>query len=41
MEKKANISIQPTKFITKKTEIKVEQTDWHRVTAWGKTIEIY
>jgi single-stranded DNA-binding protein len=30
------LALQPTKFITKKTEIKLEQTDWHRVTAWEK-----
>jgi single-strand DNA-binding protein len=39
-KKLANISIATNEVYYKENGDKVEQTDWHRVTAWGKTAEI-
>ena len=39
-KKLANISIATNEVYYKDNGDKVEQTQWHRVTAWGKTAEI-
>jgi len=39
-KKLANISIATNEVYTNQKGEKVEQTTWHRVTAWGKTAEI-
>ena len=39
-KKLANISIATNQFYFKDYGFKVEKTEWHRVTAWGKTAEI-
>lgn len=39
-KKLANISLATNEVYYKENGDKVEQTDWHRVTAWGKTAEI-
>lgn len=38
--KVANITIATNEFYYNEKGDKVEQTEWHRVTAWGKTAEI-
>jgi single-strand DNA-binding protein len=38
--KLANITIATNDVYYKENGDKVEKTDWHRVTAWGKTAEI-
>jgi len=38
-KKLANISIATNEVYYRENE-KVEQTEWHRVSAWGKTVEI-
>jgi single-strand DNA-binding protein len=38
--KLANLSIATNEKYTNDKGEKVEQTEWHRVTAWGKTAEI-
>ena len=39
-KKLANISIATNEVYYKDNGDKVEKTEWHRVTAWGKTAEI-
>ena len=39
-KKLANISIATNELYYKENGDKVEKTEWHRVTAWGKTAEI-
>ncbi|POS01864.1 single-stranded DNA-binding protein [Flavobacterium croceum] len=39
-KKVAQISIATNDFYYKENGDKVEQTEWHRVTAWGKTADI-
>ena len=39
-KKLANISIATNEVYYKENGDKVEQTQWHRVTAWGKTADI-
>jgi single-strand DNA-binding protein len=39
-KKLANISIATNEVYYKENGDKVEKTEWHRVTAWGKTAEI-
>jgi single-strand DNA-binding protein len=39
-KKVANITIATNDYYTNDKGEKVEQTEWHRVTAWGKTAEI-
>ena len=39
-KKVAQISIATNDFYYKENGDKVEQTEWHRVTAWGKTAEV-
>ena len=39
-KKLANISIATNEVYYRENGDKVEQTQWHRVTAWGKTAEI-
>ena len=39
-KKVANITIATNDFYYNEKGDKVEQTEWHRVTAWGKTAEI-
>ena len=39
-KKIANISIATNEVYYKENGDKVEKTEWHRVTAWGKTAEI-
>ena len=39
-KKVANITIATNDFYTNDKGEKVEQTEWHRVTAWGKLAEI-
>lgn len=39
-KKLATITIATNDFYYKENGDKVEQTEWHRVTAWGKTAEI-
>ena len=39
-KKLANISIATNEFYYRENGDKVEKTEWHRVTAWGKTAEI-
>ena len=39
-KKVANITIATNDSYTNEKGEKVEQTEWHRVTAWGKTAEI-
>lgn len=39
-KKLANISIATNEVYYKDNGNKVEKTEWHRVTAWGKTAEI-
>ena len=39
-KKLANISIATNEVYFRENGDKVEQTQWHRVTAWGKTAEI-
>lgn len=39
-KKVANISIATSDVYIKENGDKVEQTEWHRITAWGKTAEI-
>ncbi len=39
-KKVANITIATNDFYINDKGDKVEQTEWHRVTAWGKTAEI-
>lgn len=39
-KKLANLSIATNESYTNDKGEKVEQTEWHRVTAWGKTAEI-
>lgn len=39
-KKLANISVATNEVYYRENGDKVEQTQWHRVTAWGKTAEI-
>jgi len=39
-KKVANITLATNDFYTNDKGEKVEQTEWHRITAWGKTAEI-
>lgn len=39
-KKVANITIATNDFYYNEKGEKIEQTEWHRVTAWGKTAEI-
>jgi single-strand DNA-binding protein len=39
-KKLANISLATNDVYYKENGDKVEQTEWHRITAWGKTAEI-
>jgi single-strand DNA-binding protein len=39
-KKVANITIATNDFYTNDKGEKVEQTEWHRVSAWGKTADI-
>jgi single-strand DNA-binding protein len=39
-KKLANLSLATNEVYYKENGDKVEQTDWHRITAWGKTAEI-
>ena len=39
-KKLANISIATNEIYYKENGDKVEKTEWHRVTAWGKTADI-
>ena len=39
-KKLANVTIATNDFYYKENGDKVEQTEWHRITAWGKTAEI-
>ena len=39
-KKLANISIATNEVYYRENGDKVEQTQWHRVTAWGKTVDI-
>ena len=39
-KKLANISIATNEVYYKENGDKVEKTEWHRVTAWGKTADI-
>ncbi len=39
-KKLANITIATNDYYYKENGDKVESTEWHRVTAWGKTAEI-
>ena len=39
-KKLANISVATNEVYYKENGDKVEKTEWHRVTAWGKTAEI-
>ena len=39
-KKLANISIATNEVYYKDNGDKVEQTEWHRVSAWGKTVDI-
>lgn len=39
-KKVANLTIATNDFYTNDKGEKVEQTEWHRVSAWGKTAEI-
>lgn len=39
-KKLANITLATNEVYYKENGDKVEQTEWHRITAWGKTAEI-
>ena len=39
-KKVANITIATNDYYTNDKGEKVEQTEWHRVSAWGKTVDI-
>lgn len=39
-KKVANLSIATNEVYYRENGEKVEQTEWHRITAWGKTAEI-
>jgi single-strand DNA-binding protein len=39
-KKLANLTIATNEVYYKENGDKVEQTEWHRITAWGKTAEI-